>query len=525
MPFLEICIGKTKEKRRFEIGKSIKQLLDATDARVRSACNGIGACGLCKIRVLSQEIFKPSQADEIHLDKEEIEKGVRLACQHYPSQDISIEVMAPAPKSQWHSDVISDYVCDFEIIKSEGCRLAIDIGTTHLGIAFVDSNGVFIADRTGVNPQAFAGADILSRIVSAVNDKESADSMWDMLISALAEGVKDITKREGMSHRKITSCDIVGNSAMIAMLCRHNYHLLLDPAYWMAPIETNISDENRAKIASNLKADSVTIWPPLAGFVGSDVVAGIVSVGLLKREKPSMLIDFGTNSEIALWDGKKLWLTSAAGGPAFEASGGGCSIPAGRGAIFRASKEKGEWRFETLGDSKPEGVCGSGLVDLIAELVAENEITPLGTFKDASLQLWRFPIKDKDIEFFLSKKDIDLFARAKAAISVGVVALCEAADVEISDIDALYIGGDFGKHLDIKNAMNIGLIPQIATHKVKTLGNTALLGCLDLALSKEARDEFWVVKKIGSVTNLASYQAFDDVYMQNLYLRAMSYGD
>lgn len=523
MPILEICVGKTKERERFEVGKSIKQLLDATDARVRSACNGIGACGLCKIKILSNEPPKPSQADELRLDKEEIENGVRLACQHYPNQDISIEVVALAPKSQWHSDTISDYVCGFEITEDNGCRLAIDIGTTHLGVALVDEKGVFIADRIGVNPQVFAGADILSRILSAVNNKESADSMWDMLISTLAEGVADITKREGMSHRKITSCDIVGNSAMIALLCRHNYHLLLDPAYWMAPIETNICGENSAKIASKLGADSINIWSSIAGFVGSDIASGIVHTRLLQHKKPSILIDFGTNSEIALWDGKKLWLTSAAGGPAFEASGGGCGIPAGRGAIFQVSKEGGKWRFDILGDAKPEGVCGSGLVDLIAELVCDGAITPLGTFKDASLKSWRFSVDG--VEFFLSKKDIDLFARAKAAISAGVVALCEAANIEILDIDALYIGGDFGKHLNIKNAMSVGLIPQIQTHKVKTLGNTALLGCLDLALSKEAREEFWRVKEIGAVTNLASYSAFDDVYMQNLYLKAMNYGD
>jgi uncharacterized 2Fe-2S/4Fe-4S cluster protein (DUF4445 family) len=522
MAVLDVHLGFLNEKIEFKSGKSIKQLLDMTRLRVRSGCRGIGACGLCKVRILSANLPAPTLADELHLSQNDIENGIRLACQYYPSENMSVEVVAVAPMSQWHSDTIGEYACAFTPKKQCGYFLAIDIGTTHLGIAVVDAQGVLVTDRKSINPQVFMGADVLSRIVSAVNSEESAQLLWEMVVATLSDGIADILKREGISHHKMQSCEIVGNTAMLSLLCRHNYHLLLEPAYWMLPVDTSIDIETNSKLLSRLDSSSITIWPSFAGFVGSDVAAGILHSKLMRQEKPSMLIDFGTNSEIALWDGKTLFLTSAAGGPAFEASGVGCGIPAGRGAIFRVSKDD-DWRFDTIGDTRPEGVCGSGLVDLIACLVKAKEINPIGTFMDKAQHSWRLPVKTE--ELFLSKRDIDLFARAKAAISVGIVALCEAAGIKIDELENLFIGGDFGKYLDIENAISIGLIPQISIEKVKIMGNTALLGCIDLAISDEAKEEFWAAQKAHIVINLASYDDFDEVFVQNLYLRPMNYGN
>jgi uncharacterized 2Fe-2S/4Fe-4S cluster protein (DUF4445 family) len=522
MPILDIHLGLLNEKLEFKSGKSVKQLLDMTRLRVRSGCRGIGACGLCKVRILSTNLPAATLADELHLSQNDLTNGIRLACQCYPSEDMSVEVIAVAPMSQWHSDTIGEYACAFTPKKQCGYFLAIDIGTTHLGIAVVDANGVLVADRKAINPQVFMGADVLSRIVSAVGSEESAELLWEMVVATLSDGIADILKREGIGHHKMQSCEIVGNTAMLSLLCRHNYHLLLEPAYWMLPVDTSIDTETNSKLLQKFFASSITIWPSFAGFVGSDIAAGILHSKLMRQSKPSMLIDFGTNSEIALWDGKTLFLTSAAGGPAFEASGVGCGIPAGRGAIFRASKESENWRFNTIGDTRPEGVCGSGLIDLIACLVHTKEISPIGVFKESGQHSWRLPIENEEI--FLSKRDIDLFARAKAAISVGIVALCEAANIEIDELDNLFIGGDFGKYLDIENAISIGLIPQIPVEKVKTMGNTALLGCIDLAISDEAKEKFWAAQKAHTVINLASYENFDEVFIQNLYLRSMNYG-
>jgi uncharacterized 2Fe-2S/4Fe-4S cluster protein (DUF4445 family) len=155
-------------------------------------------------------------------------------------------------------------------------------------------------------------------------------------------------------------------------------------------------------------------------------------------------------------------------------------------------------------------------------LVKTDEVSPIGVLSKQDQVSWRLPIDNE--QFFLSKRDLDLFARAKAATSVGIVALCEAADISLEDIDTLYIGGDFGRYLHIDNAISIGLLPQIPSSNIKTLGNTALLGCMDLALSSEAKDEFWKAQNNHEVINLSAYKTFDEVYMQNLYLRPMSFG-
>jgi uncharacterized 2Fe-2S/4Fe-4S cluster protein (DUF4445 family) len=237
---LHINLNFFHEKLEFSSGKSLKQLLDMTWLRVRSGCRGIGACGLCKIRISSGIIPPPTQAEEMHLDQNEIARGVRLACQQFPTESLSIDVVSPAPMSQWHSDTVGDYSCKYSLDQQRGYFLAIDVGTTNLGISIIDNNGVLVADRKTLNPQMYMGADVLSRIIGATSSKENAELLWEMLVETISDGIGDIQKREGISHLKIKSCEVVGNTAMLALLCRHNYHLLLEPAYWMLPVDTSI---------------------------------------------------------------------------------------------------------------------------------------------------------------------------------------------------------------------------------------------------------------------------------------------
>lgn len=519
MPFLEFFphrLPGEKERVYFEGKKSVKQILDLTDVRVRSGCSGIGACGLCKVRQLTPSPPPPSVYEELHLSAEELCNGARLACRLYPTEDTLIEVLSVAAKSVWRSDVISGYKCEFETNKINGYRLAVDIGTTHIGVAIADEKGFLVADRIGLNPQGYLGADVLSRLSTVIKDKELGEKGFEATLNAIAEAAEDIKKREGISHKQILSCDIVANTAMLAIFAGNNCEKPLNPAYWNKPIQIEITSERKERVLKKLRVESLTMWAPFAGFVGSDAAAGVVHTRLMSLDKPSMLIDFGTNSEIALWDGKRLFLTSAAGGPAFEASGVGCGMPAVKGAVFRACKQNGEWGFETIGDAPPEGVCGSGLVDIIASMLKTEEINPMGVFKDGSLYSEQFFAQSC---FYVSKRDIDMFARAKSAIFVGAAALCEEAGVDMKKLEVLYIGGDFGKYIDVQNAVDVGLIPPLCPSKVKAMGNTALLGCLDLALSDFAKEEFYKAQALFKVINLASYENFDEAYMQNLYLR------
>ena len=186
---------------------------------------------------------------------------------------------------------------------------------------------------------------------------------------ALYEGLLDMCSREGFGLRDVVRAVIVGNTAMLALLTGSDPRILLLPDSWTLPVELNAGLRQSLAEAIGLSPKaSVDVVSPLAGFVGSDLLAGVVATRLTERPG-SLLIDFGTNSEMALWDGETLWVTSAAGGPAFESSGMQCGMPAEPGAIYRVLRQQeGEMDFQVIGGSEAKGLCGSGLVDLIALL-------------------------------------------------------------------------------------------------------------------------------------------------------------
>ncbi|MCP4397641.1 MAG: ATP-binding protein, partial [bacterium] len=211
----------------------------------------------------------------------------------------------------------------------------------------------------------------------------------------------------------------------------------------------------------------INVIPPLAGFVGSDLIAGIVTTSLHVQEAPALLIDFGTNSEIALWDGNRFFVTSAAGGPAFEGWGICTGMPAEAGAIYCAQPgDNEEWEVKTIANREPEGICGSGFVDIVSILLQNSLLSQTGKLAPKvrpgnGREQFTLPINaGKDI--YITNKDVDLFQAAKAAIGVGIIGVCREAGIDSQELNRVCIGGAFGQYLDIENAQTIGLLPLIA---------------------------------------------------------------
>jgi uncharacterized 2Fe-2S/4Fe-4S cluster protein (DUF4445 family) len=263
---------------------------------------------------------------------------------------------------------------------------------------------------------------------------------------------------------------------------------------------------------------SIEVIPPLAGFVGSDLLAGVLATHLIEKGPGGLLIDFGTNSEIALWDGRVLWVTSAAGGPAFEGSGISCGVPADPGAIYRVSFQNGVPDFAVLSDSEPRGLCGSGLVDLIAGLVRSDRLTDKGQFV-ADIPREGFVLAHGDQAIVLKKKDVGVFQVAKAAIGTGVEVLLTKAAMGYEDLRRIYVGGLFGRFLDVPNAQEIGLLPMIPPDRVELCGNTALTGSAEALLSPVALEGLKDLINQARIINLSSWPGFSDYFLTHLYLQ------
>jgi uncharacterized 2Fe-2S/4Fe-4S cluster protein (DUF4445 family) len=518
----------------FEAGRSLRDVLDTADLRVRSGCGGRGACGLCRVRIVAGDGGAPTPYERVYLETDELERGIRLACQVMPTQDLQIEILAPAPRSPWRTlphapgrPMGRRPVSPWRELQlppevRAPCGVAVDLGTTHISLSLYElSSGKWLAGRSGPNPQTCHGADVMTRLVAASGSAELARAMGRQVIEALGEALLDLAGREGIDIERVVRLTLVGNTAMLALLSGKNYRRLLRPNYWMRPVACMPDRPDLWTVPLGIHPQArIDLIPPLAGFVGSDLLAGVVGTHLTEEGPGGLLIDFGTNSEIALWDGRVLRVTSAAGGPAFEGSGISCGAPADPGAIHRVRLRSGGLEFAVIGDGEPRGLCGSGLVDLIAALVRSDRLTHKGAFRP-DIPPGGFAIGPGEPAMVLTKRDVDLFQQAKAAIGTGIQVLLTQAAMGFEDLRRINVGGVFGRFLDVVNAQEIGLLPRIPPERIDLCGNTALAGCAEALLSSVAVKRLRALRERTRIINLSRWPDFDDLFLTNLYLQPM----
>jgi uncharacterized 2Fe-2S/4Fe-4S cluster protein (DUF4445 family) len=423
--------------------------------------------------------------------------------------------------------------------------VAIDLGTTHISLSVYNlSTGQWLAGRRGPNPQRAYGTDVMARLIAANESHEAALDLKRSVIDAIGSAIGDVAVSNGICGEQVVKTTLVGNTAMLALFSGRNSHLLLQPAYWTSPISCVPEDLQPLRSDWGIHSDAmIEVLPPLAGFVGSDLLAGLLTEKLVKNEPCELFIDFGTNSEISLWDGESLWVTSAAGGPAFEGCGIGCGTPVRSGAIYRVCppgqthpglaerQESGGARtvfrsnvpgldleFRTVDNEDPLGLCGSGIIDLIACLLESGLLTSIGRFSAA--------VPDGTIMFLngsrrrlqLTKRDVDVFQRAKAAIFAGISVLLEKSCTSIKDIRRVCVAGAFGRFLNIKSAAAVGLLPSLSGGAIELCGNAALRGCEEFLVSAAHREAVEDLRSRARAVNLAQCNRFDDYFLEGLYL-------
>jgi uncharacterized 2Fe-2S/4Fe-4S cluster protein (DUF4445 family) len=399
----------------------------------------------------------------------------------------------------------------------------VDLGTTQISLSLWDlDKGVRLAGVSGLNPQASFGSDVMTRLTAACASPEGAAEIGLQARGAIGEALLKIAGEEGIPPAEIARIVIVGNTAMLALLAGKNYELLLKPAYWTSKIDCRPEETAswRSFWGVNGTAE-VELVQPLGGFIGSDLLAGVLATRLTDGPSGSLLIDFGTNSEIALWDGETLRVTSAAGGPAFEGCGIGCGMPAGPGAVFRVETVyPPPVRFQTIGGGEALGICGSGLVDVIAALLRSGILNVAGRLIRHGGNDGVFILEEKG-ELRLMNRDIDLFQRAKAAIGAGTKCLMEMAGMGLADLRRICVCGAFGRFLNVPNAQEVGLLPEFAAERVELCGNSALAGCEIILFSGERSETLGALRKNSRIINLAQVPEFEDLFVENLYFRPL----
>lgn len=512
-------------------GLSVREVLDTTPLRVRAACGGTGTCGACLVRVVRGEISALTLADYLKLSPEERDAGIRLACQlrlHGPTE---IRLEHPAPPSPWRS-LVSAHLTTRGApqpgLEHHPYGLAVDLGTTHIRIALWDRrSGQRIATRHGRNPQADFGADVLNRLGAAHKHGAHESALSELARGAISDALRDILARDvgevSPMLAEIGRVVIVGNSAMLALLSGHGRVALADPGNWQAPIDCEPVDRLEWHRQWHLPNAEIILAAPAGGFVGSDLLADVIATGLVGKRDPAMLVDIGTNTEIALWDGHDLHVTSVPGGPAFEGSGIRNGMAAEAGAIEAVHETPAGLEFVTIGNAPARAYCGSGLIDAIAVLLRQGIIKPSGRFSAAPGPDGH-ALAPGGAFTAITGGDIDHFQRAKASMAAAMVQLLVLAGLRWDALKRLCLCGAFGQTLDLANATMLGLLPPIDPAHIELRADASLAGCEQALLSPDAMCLFDALRPRIRIINLSQVAGYEDRYIEHLRLRPITPG-
>ncbi len=426
-------------------------------------CGGTGACGGCSVRVLAGSLAI-SHADREVFTSEELESGLRLACQARAHEPLVLHC------EQWQMDVLADASAPVAGGK-HGLGIAIDLGTTTIAAQMVDlRNGTVLGVETELNPQARFGSDVMSRVCAVLEGEDLTQTVRATLGSMVAR----LTRGR---DSEVVDVVLVGNTVM--------HHLFagcdVEPLSHVPFASPSMGARSFApgELGWALPADcTIRFAHCVGGFVGSDILAGIVAAGMAESEELVALVDLGTNGEIAIGNRNGIVCASTAAGPAFEAGAIKMGMRAVTGAISHVSQIGDELKAMVIGDVDPRGICGSGLVDAVAAGLRSGAILSSGRTADGT-KIYRVagPV-------VLYQSDIRELQLAKGAIAAGFRILLRKLGAEMRAVRKIYLAGAFGNYVQIESAIRIGLIeaPQAVVHAA---GNTALRGAKILLATAE----------------------------------------
>ncbi len=412
--------------------------------------------------------------------------------------------------------------------------VAIDIGTTTVAAYLYDlSTGKLLRTASGMNPQRGYGADVISRIDFASQSQENLIQLQQ----TIGEKILDLLYDLSADIHDIALVSIAGNTTMLHLLCGINPAAIANAPFIPATLSKQIrfAKEMFPFIPAELDFNPLCILlPSISAYVGADIVAGILICRMDLDPKTQLMIDIGTNGEIALSKAGSIVACSTAAGPAFEGANITCGMGGVSGAIDKVAYVNGGITFTTLSDEPPEGLCGSGIVAAAAAFLRSGILDETGRFEEDPSRIP--PALMKNIEkngndtryvfstdeegrpvVFLNQKDIREIQNAKAAVCAGIRLLMEQQDIKPSEIENVYIAGGFGNFLNIDDAFTIGLLPIELNGKAKMMGNTSGLGAslclLDYEMLKRCDD----IQKKTTYFELSSDKRFTDLYVDAMF--------
>lgn len=563
MAIYKVDISNKDEKR------DLLDLFIDRNIVLESPCGGKGICGKCKIKLISGEVNPITEKEIAFLREDEIKEGYRLACLTFGRGNVEVEIEEKEPKHKILSDgympdiefnpiitkvlkksedLVVDNLDSYEdllctINKTNDLNLigkmnkivrndeitavysgddlidiedgntvdksfgvAIDIGTTTVVASLIDlKEGNEVGSDTAINPQKEYGLDVLTRI-DFINRRENGlEILKNTIVDCLNKLIGNLCEEHKVERKNIYEICIGANTTMMHILLGISTETIGRSPY--KPLFVNEKYINAKDMGINIaEGGKVYCLPGVSSYIGADIVAGVMVSNLKYTDKNVLFIDIGTNGEIVLSKKGKLASCSCAAGPAFEGMNISCGMRAAEGAIEEINISPERITLKTIGNKKPVGICGSGILELISELWRNKLIGKTGRIKTAEdvlkstesevlasciedVDKKRRVVISKEHNIYITQEDIRQVQLAKGAIASGFYSLLETLELSMDDLDEVIISGQFGKHLKISSLVGVGIIPKDLENKVTYIGNSSKTGALMCLTSKNVRKE------------------------------------
>lgn len=586
----KIKVYQAKRERIIEAGKgeNLLKLLVQNNFVIDSPCGGMGICGKCRVKIIDEltestsyclackmlvdtnmtiEIPDTPERYAQIVTEGEIETAVNPSVEKR-----AVELKAPDIQEQV-SDVkriesmigaigsmpndIMPHIAsvlrssDFKVTvtmyeneilsvepyntESRKYGIAVDIGTTTIvGYLMNLTTGKQIGVYSSLNPQSNYGADVITRIDYTLNSSGLAQ-MTDLIRDEINNMINYFCQNYKIAAKNIYEIDIVGNTVMMHIFAGLPVkNIALSP---FIPVVCRKIEFTAKDIGINIcSRGKIVILPTISGYVGADAIAAVLSCNIHKSETANLLIDIGTNGEIVLGSKDNMLVCSTAAGPAFEGAHIECGLGGVQGAINRVYIDD-DLTYSTIGGTPAKGICGSGIIDVTAQMLKAGLLEPSGRMltpeevfekfssnisdkmvlkRDQPALVFKSGKNDESQDIYISQKDIREVQLAKAAIAAGIDILMKEMNVSCHDISCVYLTGGFGNYMDYRNALEIGLIPRAFKDRIYTIGNGAGMGAKLALLSKNAKAETEMIKEKAKYIELSAREDFQEYFIDFL---------
>ena len=534
---LMATVSHGSQKAELALGKSLFDYADDLHVKVPTSCGRTGRCHECVVEVIEGRLSSPTEPEGF------LRPPYRLACQARvidAEGDVEFAVLRRSPQIlssgleaqfdldpavQRRGDRVFCGDRDIDSYRGRLCGLAADVGTTTVVMNLMDlESGHCLYTSSFENPQRFGGSDIMHRI--SYDGGAYTGELHRAIIGGVNYEIREMCRRLRIPRGMIYEMVVVGNSTMRDLFFNLDVQSIGQKPYksvveqeWNAGRRTTTALSTTArKLGLRIHPNATVYGGPLIGcHVGADVAADILCVGMDNESQIVMLVDIGTNTEVVLGNSERMMAASCPAGPAFEGGLITFGMPGYEGAIQSVAMHNGDVEYRTIGDAPPEGICGSGLIDLLAELRTAEVMDELGVFPEDMDVFVVAP--ERGITF--SREDASHLAQAKSASYCGQRIVMRNYEVGPDRVKKLYLAGGFANYVDIRHAIEIGLVPNLPEERIQKVGNASLQGATAMLLSGPKRASLERLVQGIEHVELETTPDFFDVFVEGCLFKPM----